>query len=241
MNSQKSLLLKAVLASENTFLQEAVGKGGWHSSRLDKLWGLVHVDTLNRRWMACFILPVPAEIHSSLVPYVFAPESTIDFALEPSIRKGKEDNKKLSGFPYISIAINIYICMFSLALFFFLSCVDKSLKTACWLPMDLFWIWCELMSLDIFDVWFTTTCREENYILVLQSNKTKQLGLRSDNSCLMAGCFARRESQDSAPLQGHLHCKNLLHVDTSTIWPGLQTNSYLGMSNRTDRKLWEVG
>lgn len=105
--------------------------------------------------------------------------------------KSKKENKKLSGFPCISIAINIHICMFSLAFF---PCVDKSLKTACWLPMDLFWIWCELMSLGIFDVWFTTTCREENCILVLQSNKTKQLGLRSVNSCMVAGYFPSRVS-----------------------------------------------
>lgn len=37
LNSQKSLLLKAVLGSGNTSLQEAVGKGGWHGSRLDRL------------------------------------------------------------------------------------------------------------------------------------------------------------------------------------------------------------
>lgn len=161
------------------------------------------------------------------------------FGFRTFYKRSKEDNKKYLGFPCISIAINIYICMFSLDFFF--PYVDKSLKTACWLPMDLFWVWCELMSLDIFDVWFTTTCREENYIFVLQSNKTKQLSLCSVNSCLVARCFPRRESQDSVPLQGHLHCKDFLHVDNFTIWPGLQTNSYLGMNNKTDRKLWEVG
>lgn len=146
--------------------------------------------------------------------------------------------KKLLDVRYISIIINnTHLRVF----FNFFFCVDKSLKIACWFPMDLFWVWCELMSLDIFDVWFTTTCREENYILVLQRNKTKQLGLRLVNSYLMAACFARRESQDSTPLQGHLHNNNFLHADTSTIWPGLRINSYLEMSNKTCKKLWEVG
>lgn len=148
--------------------------------------------------------------------------------------------KKLSGFPYISIIINntrLHV------IFNFFFCVDKSLKTACWFPMDLFWVWCELMSLDIFDVWFTTTCREENYILALQRNKTKQLGRHLVSSYLMAVCFVRRESQDPTPLQDHLHSKNFLHTVTSTIWPGLQINFYLELSNKHARnfeKLFNV-